>query len=426
MGGNAFAHAASTTSPTLYTPRMTPEKYTQLKQLYEGRLRKCLPDRKINTLKEAPQKTSYGDLDFLVESADDQVDWLSLARQLGAAGIIIHSSGKVQSCSLAVLMDGSPSSGFSIYKHQHDLDKVSKVVTSVEYAQLDLEVVPRELFEWHSFYSSNGDMGGLLGHMVHNLGFTVCDKGLMLRLAACDAAKDMVFVNVPDKAGRLYLSKDPEQVLSFLGLSFEVYQQGFTAIDDFYQWLSQCTLLSKDSVKVKRDDASGRQKERKRPLYSNFFNTWLPEYLSSGDLCESTSKPSRSRQRQDLELEAVTFFDKKAEFEQMNAALVQRIQTQTVEYLIKPIVAQHSGFKDKKLVEIVRAFRRWVGFREGGDPYILSTPHDDEHSELVKLLSKEDKTILQDQQWVSEWVKGNWEVLKGLERERAKRSVLPA
>jgi hypothetical protein len=429
MGGNAFAHAVSAAPSTLYIPRMTPAKYRELKQLYETKLRQLLPQRKVNILKEAPEKGSYGDMDFLVESSDEPIDWQSLARRLGAAGLIIHSSGKVQNCSLAVPMDGSVSPTFNIFTHKHNPADLLKNVTSAEYAQIDLEVVPRELFEWHSFYASYGDMSGLLGHMVHNVGFTICDKGLMLRLAALDAAKDMGVTNVPDKAGRIFLSNDPQQVLSFLGLSFDEYQQGFTTVDEFYRWLAHCTLLSKDSVKVKRNDASGRQKERKRPLYSNFFNTWLPAFFEMGtdNIHEQETLPSCSAgnsQRENLQLKAVAFFDRKPEFELISAAFNHQIQSRTVDSLLKPLIAQHSGSKEKKLNEIVKGFRRWVGFHNNS-PYVLDAPHEDDESELHNWLG-EDNLSLQDKAKVDDWVQENWESIKGLERKRAKSAELPA
>ncbi|CZT21631.1 uncharacterized protein RCC_07496 [Ramularia collo-cygni] len=429
MGGNAFAHAVSGNTPTLYTPRVTPKKYDQLKQLYELKLRRHLPGRQVNILKEAPEKRDYGDLDFVIESAHEPVDWQILAGQIGAAGLIIHSSDKVQSCSVAVPMDGSASAGFTIYKLKHNLTGLSMEVTKEEYAQIDLGVVPKELFEWHSFYSSFGDMSGMLGHMVHNLGFTICDRGLMLRLAELEAAKDMTFVNIPDTCGKLFLSKDPQKLLDFLGLSYDTYQQGFDTADDLYRWLCQCRLLSKDSIKVKRDDANGRQKERKRPVYSTFFNDWLPAYLetSVNHTADPQLIPASSRyssQRQDLALEAVAFFDKRTEYERMSTALVYKIKSQSVENLLKPIISQHSGLKEKKLAEVVRSFRRWVGF-QGEIPYILNSPNEDEQSELYKFLGKEDTTKLRDEEGVGEWVKGNWEMIKALERERAKVSKSP-
>lgn len=430
MGGNAFAHAASGTLPLLHTPRMSSEKYQQLKKIYEYKLRQCLSTQKVSILKEAPEKTSYGDLDFIVESAVDSIDWHHVAEQLGAIGLITHSSGKVQSCSLAVPMDGSASASYSIYEHKYNAADLSKEMTVEEYAQIDLEVVPKELFDWHSFYSSYGDMCGMLGHMVHNHGFTISDRGLFLRLAALDTAKEMKLGNIPEKSGKLFLSKDPGKVLQFLGLSYHVYQQGFSTAEELYQWLCQCRLLSKSSVKVKKDDASGRQKERKRPLYSTFFNDWLPTYFEAGtnhtvEAEAQSDQSTRTSQRQDLASEAVAFFDRKEEYEEMNAALIRQIQSRTVDLQIKPLIAQHSGFKNEKLAEIVRGFRRWVGF-EDGSPYILSASHDDEQSQLYKFLDEQDTTRLGDEARVSQWVKENWEVIKGLERERGKNLRLPA
>lgn len=428
MGGNAFAHASSGSAPTLHTPRMTPEKYAEFKAMYEKKLRDCLPDRKISILKEAPEKSSYGDLDFFVQSTETPIDWKALAKQLGAAGLIVHSNGKVQSCSLAVPMDGSSSPDLIVYKIEKTANKAPENVTMEDYAQLDFEVVPQELFEWHAFYASYGDMSGLLGHMVHNLGFTMCDRGLMLRLAALDAVYGMAHLNVPQKSGRLFLSRDPQQVLQFLGLSYDAYERGFETVDEFYEWLGQCTLLSKDSVKIKRDDASARQKE-KRPLYSNFYNIWLPAHLGievneQDDIGNTPSTPDNSVKRQDLLEKAVKFFDKRAEYEQMNAALIRTIESQSVDHLLRPMVIEHSGLVRAKVAEILRGFRRWVGFRDGS-PCILSTPHSDDQTEMHNFLDDADKMVLRDEEGVSMWVKQHWEQVKQLERGRAETAARP-
>jgi hypothetical protein len=73
-----------------------------------------------------------------------------------------------------------------VYSHVSDNNnnsrkaEASTTVTDEEYAQIDIEKVKPELLEWHTFYSSYGDMLGLLGHIVTHLGFTVNDRGFWL------------------------------------------------------------------------------------------------------------------------------------------------------------------------------------------------------------------------------------------------------
>ena len=185
MGGGAFAHAAATGEPTLTTPRLTPEQYTQLKAIYLKKLRDYFPGTRIACLTEAPEKTDYGDMDILI-AIDQKVNFVDMANSLGAAGIICHSGGGPQKCTLGVPIDGSPHAGpVVIYKHVNENAgrkvESSSTTTVDDYAQIDVAIIQPSILDWYTFYSSYGDMAGLLGHIIHNLGFTISDVGLWIR-----------------------------------------------------------------------------------------------------------------------------------------------------------------------------------------------------------------------------------------------------
>ena len=434
MGGAAFARAAAEGHPTLSTPRMTPEQYAKLKSIYIEKLQKLFPTGEVACLLEAPEKTSYGDLDIFV-AIDQRVNFGDFANCLNAAGVICHSSGQVQKCSIAVPIDGGPNSKPAVvYKHVNDNSgrktQPSATMTEEAFAQIDIEIVEREVLGWHRFYSSYGDLAGLLGHSLHNLGFTVTDRGFWLRHPKLDWSKGKhgACVNIADKDGRILLSDDPKKVMEFLGLSVQVYEEGFITVNALYAWLEKCRLISPHAIKWKREKADVKRRELTRSLFSTFFNEYLPEHdfkeqfaaLDIGDDEPSSElkEAVHTLRAKHLE-EAIEFFEKQAEYEKMHNYLIVYIDNATAVELLKPILTEFSGKEGKNLNEITRAFRRHVAFDIDGQPYVLDTPHSDAESQLHCCLA-EDRESFKDPEGMREWVGKHWEELKALERQRTK------
>ncbi|KAK5113430.1 hypothetical protein LTR85_010858 [Meristemomyces frigidus] len=459
MGGGAFSQASAQGEPTLNTPRMSPDVYFKLKELYSERLRSYFPAKtQVASLKAAPEKADYGDMDFII-AHDDRVDFITIANQIGAAAVICHDAHK---STMAVRRDGSQSSKRAvIYKHVNDTNprklKASATVSEEDFAQMDIEIVPTELFGWHSFYASYGDMAGLLGHIVHNLGFTVSDRGFWLRMKELDDSKKPPYkVNVADQDGRILLSHDPADVMQFLGLSVQGYEAGFKTLDELYSWLGECRLLTWDAIKIRRDNAHERNREQKRTVFSRFFNEWLPAHLSNAPTdaetsageeanlaIKATSRARLNAKRAELVQEALSFFNKEGEYTAMHAPLVRNIHSTVAAQLLRPILAQHSGKTDKNLNEVARAFRRYVGVGEDGQLSMLETSRTDAESELWRLLEVRsmkggvDQGVgvegegtgtsygLKHEISVSAWAREHWEEVRALERQRLKAMLMP-
>lgn len=431
MGGGAFRQAAAEGHLTLSTPRMSAAEYDQLKELYLTKIRGYFPDPrvKIAALKEAPEKLDYGDMDLFI-GLNKQVDFVELANALGAAGLIIHSTGDVQKCTIGVLKDGATSSSPTVQYHTaHSNDNHTSgspaESTPEEYAQIDIEVIPTDLVEWHVFYSAYGDLNGLLGHIVTNLGFTVTDQGLWLRMKEVDAAKLIERANLTDRQGRILLSKDPKHVMRFMGLSVVRWDTGFATLDELYEWLGECRMLHPVAIKLRRDKAHERNREQKRDVYRKFFFEWLPartpEMNETFDKIEQAEKIANLRQ---LYLNrAVDFFDKRATFDEMHRSVCLAVNNAIAANLLRPLIANYSNAKAKKLGELVRAFRRFVEFNEGGLPCVVQTAHADSESQLYRWLDG-DTAGFKDVAAVDGFVRIYWWKLKELERLRAKKGAM--
>ncbi|CAK3837508.1 Hypothetical predicted protein [Lecanosticta acicola] len=417
MGGHAFAQAVTESgAPTLRTPRMTPAEYSHLKAVYRERLKTLLPGCEVESLIEAPEKPDYGDLDLIVCS-DQTHDLPDLAQQVGARAILVYGSDKDQRCTLAVPKNGCKCEApVALYKPSHGnvpAQVQSKNLSEEEYAQIDIRFLTPESFEWYAFYASYGDLAALLGRLARPLGFTVSDKGLWLRLQELDDSKDVKWLSIPDKDGYLLLSSDPGKIMAFFGLSAERYWEGFQSMEDFYKWLAECRFISPEIIQIKRDDHNERQKERKRTVYSRFLREWLPARLETDSettkdvtpQSEHDAEPDFTSKRAELCKEAAEIFAKTEEYAQMRRALILGIRNQTAERLIKPIVAIHSGKADRKLTEVMRAFRRWIVFVDGS-PQMGETAHSDGDAQLHHWLDS-DFASLENEDAANEWQRGH-------------------
>jgi hypothetical protein len=161
MGGSAFSSAAADGQPCLRTPRITREAYEYLRIIYKERISAFFGNGvTVNTLQEAPGKSSYGDIDFVV-GFDGDPDWYALAAIVGAKGLIKHHAGM---CSLAVptnAMNGSTHHQPVLYKHVHGHGRekspeAGQQYSRESYAQIDVERVPARLWSWHMFVNSYG------------------------------------------------------------------------------------------------------------------------------------------------------------------------------------------------------------------------------------------------------------------------------
>ena len=243
-----------------------------------------------------------------------------------------------------------------------------------------------------------------------------------VRLPELDLSKTVKYanVNVADRDGYIFLSNDFRMIIKFLGCSVERYERGFTTLCELYEWLGECRFLSALPLQVKRDGASERRREQTRPVYCGFYRDWLPARMAMQfELAESERAEKLLLLREQHLEEAVQSFHKAEEYGMKRAALVLTMANGLAASLPKPLIAEHSGKAAKQQVEILRAFRRYVGFNASGEPVVLSDPHSDDESELHRFLNQ-GKNALQDPEATSAWVRAHWEDLRTLERQRAK------
>jgi hypothetical protein len=442
MGGHVFHSAAANGQPTLQTPRMSLEKYNELKQIYIQRLSSYFTNAKsIETAIEAPEKKDFGDIDILIFD-DGPVDWAAVATHIGAHAHINRGNADMPACSLAVRLDGKKSTlppvQYTLTSQSDPLQRrPSEIIDEEIFAQIDLNKFTIESYDWTMFNSSYGDLVGIIGMAITNLGFGLNDRGLRLRLQEYDDSrlKEWEHFNPTQIEGRIRLTEDPVKVMEFLGLDVKRYQAGFKSTEEVFQWVSESEFVSEYSLK--REDTSPITREEKnvarekeRVMFTQFFETWLPYRLStrkrlheamSGDDSDTEitlPRPTLQELRERYLKKALTFFDKSEEYASVRAAFLHKRNIEHATFKIRGIIAEHTKQSKKGLADSVKAFRRNVAFHDG-KPIILDKARSDTDSALHTFLDASGKE-LQDPEGVSKWVGSNIDLVKQTERKRAR------
>ena len=244
MGGNAF-----TSGPApLSTPRMPPELYFSLRNHYINLLRTLY--QKIATPIEAPGKDSYGDIDILVACpCTEPLSEESVATSLKA--------------SRAFTIQSSPTTSFAVPHPQ---------LTS-KFVQVDVHVCPDETFQWQMFHQSHGDLWNLLGTAIRPVGLTANDSGLHLRIEEIEP--------FDRKRSLVVLTREPREVVEFLGLQAGVFDKRFCNIDELYRFASSCRFFDPGRYRKDGLKANDRKRMAQRKVYQDFVERWIPEYCGS-------------------------------------------------------------------------------------------------------------------------------------------------
>lgn len=240
MGGNAFTSGVA----PLRTPRMPPEVYYSLRDLYHSLLSTLYAQ--VATPVEAPSKASFGDIDILVsQPTSPSITTEYLAKTLVAEKTFTTS--------------GSATSSFAL--------PYPNLVNN--YVQVDVHICSPSTFHWQVFQQSHGDLWNLLGTTIRPFGLTANNVGLHFRIAEIE--------ELNRKRSLILLTNEPDIVLSLLGVDEERYQHPFESVEAMYKYVVGCRFFRAKTY-VKGDlKANDRKRMAQRELYRRFVDVWLPE-----------------------------------------------------------------------------------------------------------------------------------------------------
>lgn len=383
MGGNAFAKPGPNGEPSVDTPRMIPEVYQRLKKSALV----CVSEhyKRVVSLHDAPGKDTFGDIDIYVASPQSEDAIHQIATSLNAKRIVWNGPGVHLAIPTLDDKDGN----------------------DCTFAQLDLHNCEASNMDWMVFMHSYGDVGQILGVCNYDSGFTSNPKGFHVRIEEQEA--------IGFKASFIHLSNDPNQVMKFLGLDAQAYEQGFTTLNGLFEWLSHCRTISLEAFEDAPLDSKERHRRETRLMYSKFFEEWMPSAASGR---ESVEEQDRSTLLHD----ALKFFGKEAEYEERMVVVREMLAGVRVWPLVIKFLVEDTTMSEKETKEVVRSLQRWTYFAEG-QPHIRIVVEMDKTNQtgFGAWLSPPERTALKEGSAKS-WILKHYAEVKILERKRMKEA----
>ncbi|KAL2199734.1 hypothetical protein P885DRAFT_29394 [Corynascus similis CBS 632.67] len=337
MGGSAFS---SYLDPP-YTPRMPPAVYRRVVTVCHASLRDIFVC--VASPIEGPGKKDYGDVDILVAlekrtvfpTTDDGSTPRSphelmtvVQRSLGAKHAIIHPAGT--SAHLAI-------------QWPSDMDR--------HYVQVDIRICPSiDELCWILFKHAHGDIWNLLGSTIRPFGLTVDEEALWLRIPEIE--------KFDRKKSKVFLTKDPVEILHFLGMKVEgFWSEPFKSVDALFDYTTACRLFQVRSTPEghaqedaneagvvggkegqKRLKANDRRRMASRPIYRSWVNEFIPQLCAEGKFLSKYPGVSISEMREMVRNEAFARFLVEADYKARLREWQLKKDSEQVKSLIKELV----------------------------------------------------------------------------------------
>lgn len=134
--------------------------------------------------------------------------------------------------------------------------------------QVDLITCEPEHFDSNAMYLSYNDLGNFIGRLAHGLGLKYGQEGLWY---------EHYFKGV--KIGTVIVSKDYQKIFTFLGLSYERYQQGFDELEDIFKYIAGSKYFNWKKFQMDELNKINRDRNKKRASYMTFLE-WMDKNVA--------------------------------------------------------------------------------------------------------------------------------------------------
>ncbi|KAF2204438.1 hypothetical protein GQ43DRAFT_437946 [Delitschia confertaspora ATCC 74209] len=381
MGGNAFLKHGPGGEPPLNVPRMNQELYAVTKHQVQQKLQVLYSRTAVP--REAPGKIDHGDIDFLVERPLIPITPEEVAEKLSAVRYVKNGD----SYSYAI-------------EHPTELNT---------HIQVDIELVDLDIWDWTLFQKSDSDFLQILGIIHRDLGLTFNNKGLHVRIEEIEPFNR--------KESLIFLTSDPLEALTFIGLDPCRFQDGYAEEDEMFKEITRGKFFNRAIFEDRIKKSNDRQRMRKRDMYRRFIEEWLPVHPKAGN-----SQGAWTRQQV---IDAALFhFNKRNDYdEKITEYTVWRREVHLWEQIGQRIPVE--GNSNSKRTAI-RGLKYWVEFKDG-QPKFRDTPLvvDSGRSAWAAAfcqndsLFNPDNTLKKDAGDVAlRWAEKNWMKAKELEKKR--------
>ncbi|PFH54993.1 hypothetical protein XA68_11162 [Ophiocordyceps unilateralis] len=336
MGGSAF----SSGEDALLTPRMPPPVYRAVRAHCHAVLARLF--HTVASPLDGPDKADYGDVDMVVARPKMMMeeeggggggdDGGGLDGVVAAFGGVRRAMVHRRCLNLALPWPAS----FSHHHHQSEGERERFVQVDVCLCASDDDL------RWMLFRHAHGDLGSILGSIIHPYGLTMTEDGLYLRIGEMERSNR--------RRARVLVSKDPDVTLDLLSLPIARFWSGpFDEADDMYEFAAQCPMFSlsaqdddddddddDDGDKAPRNNAAYRRRIRRRPVFRRWVDDFQPRCRRHGRFLQ----PRTSRERVTADI-LTRFPDTRAEFHSRRTAFLRQRQEASIrQHLIVVVAAE--------------------------------------------------------------------------------------
>ncbi|PHH72289.1 hypothetical protein CDD80_4640 [Ophiocordyceps camponoti-rufipedis] len=317
MGGSAF-----TTGPDpLFTPRMPPSVYNSIRSRCADALNRLF--HTVASPIDGPGKTDYGDVDMMVARPVDVTTGLdAVGPALGAERAIVGG------CCVTVAVPWP-----------ENLVEDDSDDSRPRFVQVDIRLcADDDRLRWMLFNHAHGDLGSILGTILHGYGLTLTDEGLFIRVPDMERSHR--------KTARVLVTSDADVALDLVSLSAARFWEGpFATDDEMYEFAASCPMFS--VWKADDDDENGRASDRRRVRCRPCFRRWKEDFISrcrrEGRFLEQ--RTTRKRVTDEI---LTRFDDTRTEFQARRLAFLRDQQERHIRTdIIAPIA---SALADKQAV----------------------------------------------------------------------------
>ncbi|OBT38986.1 hypothetical protein VE00_10372 [Pseudogymnoascus sp. WSF 3629] len=266
MGGNIFTNR--------FTPRMPPSVYIPVRDRCHAILSQYYTH--ICTPLEAPEKTSFGDIDILVHGplTSPPTPLKELGAALGAAAKFLPRTE-------------NPEANFAIpWPSESSLDDETVSTPDAlevrdgqnRFIQLDILALPTPTaFHFLSFTHAHSGLFTLLGPSLRQAGLILTPTSLSLRIPSIEAHRR--------RGSTLPLTSNPSAILDFLGLERERYWTRFESVEGMFEYVASSRIFTTRAREEEEEEEKVKHRNRrnsKRPLFVRWKEEFLPRASGEG------------------------------------------------------------------------------------------------------------------------------------------------
>lgn len=226
MGGNALAPFGARRYPA--------KEYHDISYKILNTLWPIVPNEIAIEIPSYFTKDSFGDMDILVQGPWTPEDYMKVIQA---------------------------------FEKHNNTDKLAPYVKNgdvmsilFEELQVDLLPMPEEDLDTAHMYYSYNDLGNLMGKLFHKFGLKYGHRGLTYPMRDGTNQYDEIMV-----------SKDSDEIFSFMGLSYTKFCRGFKTLEDIFEFVKSSKYYSPEPYQYENLNHANRIRDKKRTTYHGFL-----------------------------------------------------------------------------------------------------------------------------------------------------------